>query len=267
MAELKDFVGSVAVVVSSCDAFFDVWRPFAFFFRKFWRACPYQVFLIVNELPVRSAFFTPITVGTDRGWATNLKTTLEKITEPYMLYMQEDYFLTASVNETQLAADISEAMRLGADSLCLRSRSDLEPAFQPLNERFGVVPRESDGRTRCQITLWNRNKLLSILREGETAWEMESRGSERTREMLILSYARRENTPIPYLMSAIVRGLWMPNALAFCQEHGVSIAPRFRPAYSGNSLLRRIRRWSVRRRLASELSKRKAQPIDLDSGI
>src|ERR1700704_4271794 len=33
MPELKDFASSVAVVVSSCDAFFDVWRPFAFFFR------------------------------------------------------------------------------------------------------------------------------------------------------------------------------------------------------------------------------------------
>lgn len=34
MPELKDFAGSVAVVVSSCDAFFDAWRPFVFFFES-----------------------------------------------------------------------------------------------------------------------------------------------------------------------------------------------------------------------------------------
>ncbi len=54
MPELKDFASSVAMVVSSCDAFFDAWRPFAFFFRKHWSDCPFPVFLIVNRLRVRS---------------------------------------------------------------------------------------------------------------------------------------------------------------------------------------------------------------------
>ncbi len=35
MKRLEDFAGSIAIVVSSCDAFFDCWRPFAFFFRSF----------------------------------------------------------------------------------------------------------------------------------------------------------------------------------------------------------------------------------------
>ena len=56
MPELKDFASSVAIVVSSCDAFFDAWRPFAFFFRKHWSDCPFPVFLIVNRLRVRSNF-------------------------------------------------------------------------------------------------------------------------------------------------------------------------------------------------------------------
>lgn len=34
MPQLKDFASSTAVLVSSCDAFFDAWRPFVFFFRK-----------------------------------------------------------------------------------------------------------------------------------------------------------------------------------------------------------------------------------------
>src|SRR5438132_18161 len=50
MPELKVFASSVAAVVSSCDAFFDTWRPFFFFFRKHWSDCPLPVFLIVNQL-------------------------------------------------------------------------------------------------------------------------------------------------------------------------------------------------------------------------
>jgi hypothetical protein len=165
--------------------------------------------------------------------------------------------LTAPVNENQLAQDFADAIALQADSLCFRAQSLPERNFQPLNKRFGVVPRDSDYRTRLQVAFWKRTSLLAILREGENAWEMESLGSERTRAMKILSYHRRENAPIRYLMSAIVRGLWTPAALELCRENGIVIEPKFRGTYTANSLLRRLRRFQTRRRLALELASRK----------
>jgi hypothetical protein len=71
--------------------------------------------------------------------------------------------------------------------------------------------------------------------------------------MRILSYARRENTPIPYLMSAISRGLWMPDAIKLCREHQVNIDWNFRPGYSPRSWQRRLRRAIGRSRLRREL--------------
>src|SRR5437868_5431347 len=94
MPELKAFASSVAVVVSSCDAFFDVWRPFVFFFRKHWSDCPFPIYLIVNQLRVRSRFVQPIYTGPDQGWGSNMMSALRSITQPYILYFQEDYFLT-----------------------------------------------------------------------------------------------------------------------------------------------------------------------------
>ena len=265
MKQLDDFSDSVAIVVSSCDAFFDCWRPFAFFFRKFWDDCPFPVYLIVNELGIRSSLIRPIAVGEDRGWASNMQVALEQIREPHVLYFQEDYFLNAPVLREQFAADFAYALEHRADAFCFRARSDREPGFQPINEHFGVVPRDSDGRTRCQVTLWKRDALLSVLRPGENAWDMEARGSERTREMVVLSYSSREKTPIPYLMSAIVRGLWTPDALRLCAQNQVTIAPTLRGTYSENSLLRRIRRARTRMRLARELGRVRSGVLDLDA--
>ncbi len=260
----RDFTRSVAIVVSSCDAFFDAWRPFTFFLRKYWPDCPLPVYLITNELRVRSAIIQPLAVGPDRGWATNLQTALDRIPQDHILYLQEDYFLTAPAQTAQIARDFEEALANGADSLCFRARTHRESAFEPLNERFGVVPNNSDGRTRCQVTLWNRRKLISILHSGENAWDMEREGSARTRDLRILSYGRRENSPIPYLVSAIVRGLWTTEALTLCRDHGVTISPRFRSEYSGNSLLRGIRRRLTRRRATRALNAQKQQVLDLD---
>lgn len=263
MAELDDFKSSVALVVSSCDAFFDAWRPFAAFFKKFWRDCPLDVFLLTNELQIDSPRIRGVAVGEDRGWSSNLLFALEQISYPYVLYFQEDYFLTAPVERAQLARDFAEAIEAGADSLCFRARSKFDAGFQPLNERYGIVPLDSEGRTRCQVTLWKKSALQSILRAGETAWNFEARGSARTQEMQILSYGRRENAPIHYLMSAISRGLWMPEAIELCRSHGVTLNPFFRPVFPERSWQRRLRRALGRARLRRALSAQKNRPVEL----
>jgi hypothetical protein len=265
MPELKAFASSVAIVVSSCDAFFDAWRPFVFFFRKYWADCPFPVFLILNRLRIRSSLVQPLAVGPDQGWASNMDKALESISQPYVLYFQEDYFLNGAVNNDQLAADFAYAIENNAASFCFYARSQLEADFEPLNDRFGIVPRDSDGRTRLQVTLWKKDVLASILRPGESAWNMEARASERTRDLLALSYLQRRDVPIPYLMSAVVRGLWMPDALSLCQQAGLEIRPRFRSQHSNVPWRRRFRRGLDRIRVAAALAKQKREVIDLDA--
>jgi hypothetical protein len=267
MPQLKAFAGSVAIVVSSCDAFFDSWRPFVFFFRKYWGDCPFPVFLIVNQLRVQSDLVKPITVGPDRGWASNMQTALRSIPHSHILYFQEDYFLSGPVNDNQLAGDFAYAFEQDAASFCFYARSQLEPDFQPLNDRFGVVPRDSDGRTRLQVTLWKKEVLEATLRPGESAWNMEARASERTRDLLALSYLQRRDVPIPYLMSAIVRGLWTPEALSLCRNAGVEIHPRFRSNHSEVAWRRRFRRAIDRIRLAAVLPRQRRCVIDLDAAL
>jgi hypothetical protein len=265
MPELKDFAGSAAIVVSSCDPFFDAWRPFAHFFHKFWADCPFPVFLIVNELDPRSSWIRPIRVGPDRTWGRTLIKALRQISQPHIIYFQEDYFLTSRPNEKLMAEDLAYAFENDVDSFSFRARSKREPNFEFLNERFGVVPDDSDGRTRCQATLWKREVLLSVLREEESVWEFEARASPRTRHLRILSYGTSDGAPISYTMSAIVRGLWMPEALALCDEHGVETRPRLRGIFSDNRWQQRFRRALTRQRIKRALAKNPHAIIDLDA--
>jgi hypothetical protein len=265
MTNLSDFAGSISIVVSSCDRFFDAWRPFAFFFRKFWGDCPFPVYLIGNELRVKSESIRYTAVGKDRGWATNMQVALKQIDTPYILYFQEDYFLTAPVDREQLARDIEYAFEQNAASFCFFDLSLLEPDFRKINEPFGLVPAESQGRTRLQTTLWKRDVFASLLRAGENAWNMEARGSGRTRDLVMFSYARNDLSPIRYLMSGIVRGLWTPEALALCRRDNVPIIPAFRSADATTKRERRWRRALDRVRYPFARALQGSRPIDLDS--
>ena len=265
MKQLQDFAGRVSVVVSSCDAFFDAWRPFAFFFRKFWPDCPLPVYLITNELDVRSDFIRPLRVGRDKGWASNMRIALDQIETPYLFYLQEDYFLNTPVDNAQLARDFSCAFERDSASLCFYDLSGIgETASVRIGDHLVEVPPESKGRTRLQATLWKRDALRATLRSGETAWEMEARGSERTRELLMLAYARTEAAPIKYLASAIVRGLWTAEALSLCRAHGLEVRPRFRGHLVDGKIRRRWRRALSRARLYLALIWQRGKPIDLD---
>ena len=265
MAELKDFSGSVAIVVSSCDKFFDAWRPFAFFFRKFWPDCPFPVYLIVNQLRVRSTWIQAINVGRDKGWASNMERTLREISTPYILYMQEDYFLTGPVDRQRLANDFAYAFERDAASFRFSGRDPAEIHFAPINDQFGILAPDSNWRTLCQVTLWKRDVLAATLRPGETAWNMEARGSERTRDLLALSYSLPDAGPILYLRSAISRGLWTQEALALCKQNHFTIRPAFRPAYVSKPAGRRFRRALGRLTLACAFAKQLFRPVDLDA--
>lgn len=264
MKALEQFAGSVSVLVSSCDAFFDCWRPFAFFFRKFWPGCPFPVYLLVNRLPIRSSVVQPIPVGPDRGWASNLQSALTRISTSHILYFQEDYLLTTSVNEERLASDFRFAFEQEAASFCFCDLAQMEPDFGRHQEDFACVPPESNGRTRLQVALWQREALQSLLVPGENAWEMEARGNARSRHLPMYSYVRNDHTPVSYLMSGIVRGLWTPEALALCRAHGLPIIPAFRPALASTNSGRRWRRaWRRVAYLAARL-RHGNRPVPLD---
>jgi hypothetical protein len=202
-------------------------------------------------------------VGEDRGWSTNLLAALADMPQSHVLYFQEDYFLNAPVHTEQLAKDFAYVIDSGASALCFRARSAPDRGTVAVNDRFGLVPLASDGRTRCQVTIWKRSDLQSILRQGETAWDFEARGSARTQAMTILSYLHRDNTPIPYLMSAISRGLWMPEAISLCRAHSVEMEPRIRPLFSKTPWKRRLLRALGRVRLRQALRKQAGDPIQL----
>ena len=263
MSAPQNVADRIALVISSCDDFCDTWRPFACFFAKFWPDCPFATFLIVNKFPVISDLFEPIAVGADRGWASNFRYALRRIEQQYVLYLQDDYFIERPVDTQRILEDCAWCIGHGVDSLCFSAYPQPQPGFVAVTERFGRAPRDSDGRTRCQFTLWKKSALLQVLREGETAWEMEARGSQRTRAMEVMVYTSVANAPMRYLWSAIVRGLWAPEALAMCEAQGIPVRPRLRGIYRPRQQLKKARRAISRFALRIWIATRRGAPADL----
>jgi hypothetical protein len=236
----------LAVVVSSCDSFRDAWAPFFYFFAKRWPDCPYPVYLITNHGTYRDPLVRCLPVGRDRGWADNLSLALDRIETPHILYLQEDYFLTRPVHTEHLREDIAFMQRHRAAYLGLYPiPTPEEPVFDS-HPRIGRLAAEAAMRVSLQAAVWDVTALRALLRPGETGWDMERLGSDRSRDRLFLRMNSFETAPLDYFFTAIKRGAWEPGAVEMCRQENIVLDLRFRPVRPETKWQRFERKWSFR---------------------
>jgi hypothetical protein len=236
----------IPIVVSSCDQFRDAWAPFFHFFFKQWPDCPHPVYLLTNHSHYHDDRVRCLQVGRDRSWADNLLVALDRINADHILYFQEDFFLTRRVPTAQLGADLAFATESNAAYLSFYPGPPPdEPSFKG-HPYIGLCAREARLRVSLQASYWNVAALRDILRPGESGWDMEKFGSDRSRDRLFLRVNSLDTTPIHYFFTAIVRGAWEPGAVEMCRADGITLDLKFRSVRPETKWQRTRRKWKFR---------------------
>lgn len=220
---------NLTILVASFDAYYDAWKPFAFFFARHWPDCPYPVRVITNRFRLDEGRFRELPVGEHRGWSNKLLKALESLDTDYVLYIQEDQFVLRPVSQPQFESDLAYCVAHGADSLSYRAFPGVEAGYQPIHERFGVIGRNSNHRTKADPCIWKRSSLIKLLRPNETAWDFLTVANDRSRDSYFLRYHEQSGSTVDYLPgSAIRRGLWRREGYQMCRDYGLKIEPGYR---------------------------------------
>lgn len=141
---------------------------------------------------------------------------LDQITQPYLLYLQDDYFLEASV-QTDLLEVLMDEMRAGrADVIRIMECGGSGPWHPTSNSLLWEVDRNAKYRIALQAALWRTDILRRHLRQHESAWHLEVFGSRRARRrsderVLCVNRERFHGSGkeiIPYTPTGIVKGRW-----------------------------------------------------------
>jgi hypothetical protein len=201
-------VPSCAVIVMSCDAYRDLWRPFFTLFWRYWPDCLFPVYLGTNRLKYDDSRVTTLPAG-DHEWSKRLRLCLEQIDEEYVLLLLEDYFLESSVSNVRIIRHLKLLHALGGSVLRLYPLPgpDLEV---PGQSSIGRIHRLAAYRISTQAAIWARGELLRMLRDGESIWEFERQGTERSQQQLNGFYATYDAV-LPY-RQVVERGKWFPSA-------------------------------------------------------
>lgn len=150
-----------------------------------------------------------IAIGRDRNWSYGLKEMVEQVDSPYIILMLEDFFLQKTVKTDDVVKCVKALKELDGHMLRLvpRPRSDFPVVGYPF---LGKIRPTSAYRVSAQGTLWKKSTLLSLIRDGETIWEFELKGSKRSQAVKSGYYCVRKAV-LTYGHHVIERGKWFRN--------------------------------------------------------
>lgn len=212
------------VLVSSFDGFEDCWAHFEYGINKYWADCPWPIVLMTGKKVPKYKRISALPLGQDRSWASNMIEALKHVKSPYVLYMQEDYWLVQPV-KTDLIKSYLKQMQEG--HWRYMRLTPWPTADQPIpgNNLFGVCLEHNPNRVCLQSAIWDREFLLSLLYDGESGWNFESRGRERTSHIhdgIFSVYEEKDG--ISYCGGTAVRkGRWTQGAIDYAQNEGLDL--------------------------------------------
>ncbi|RKR81649.1 hypothetical protein BDD43_1799 [Mucilaginibacter gracilis] len=179
---------SIALIVHTCDRYKLLYPGFDYFFKKYW---PYHdvkisYYFLTEEDDYKSNIFTNIKTGKGE-WSDRLLNGLKQIPEDYVIYFQEDMWLTGLVDADTIGKIISFAVGNQINLFKLSSNSVYHTkatgAF--INGlAVAVLDNEKSGYLMShQVSVWKKTFLMAQLKYKEHPWRNERKGTKRLEKL------------------------------------------------------------------------------------
>jgi hypothetical protein len=196
--------------------------------RKYWPDCPYPIYLVSNFKNFEAPGVSVLKMGEDTNWSQRLAEALSRLDTTYIMYFQEDYWITHPVDTARVRDYVGHMDRTGLNYVRLLAAPPPTRDF-PGDSRLGVIARDGDYRTSAQIALWRRDVLGELLVPGESVWEFEIKGTARSRRYgdTFVSVKPHHGDPyywgMYYVCTAINAGRWARAAKVYARDEGLSV--------------------------------------------
>jgi len=167
-----------SILVLSCDKYSSLWPIFFERFNKYWTHNPSRIYLVTNHLEPKLPNVTNLAVGDDVDWSTNLLNALSRIDTEYVYILLEDIYINKPVDLAYLEDVFKCIQELSPNYV--NTKALPAPQGRKFSSRIREVVKGSHYRASLCNVFWKKEALLKLIIPGETPWEFERRGSERS---------------------------------------------------------------------------------------
>lgn len=217
----------LSIIVNSCDRYKDCWKPFLFSIDKYWPDCPYDIYILSNFESIQWHNATFIKVGMLYGFGNEMSFALNKINSDYVLYMQEDYFLSQKVNTEAIEAHLQHCITNNVDQLKLSTDGSNRDKYRIEQSDYCINPMDKPYAINTDISIWNRDSFIKVCFPDTTIWDWERSLTTyvndhfpnfRSEVLFSSLYNKKGIVPIPG--TAILKGKWTRSGADFLITNG-----------------------------------------------
>jgi hypothetical protein len=228
---------SLSVFVNSSDGFRDCWQPFFDLYSRYGGTLLQAPLYLntekaeytypgINIIPTR---VWPDSEAVRPSWSECLLRGLNTVQTPYMLYMQEDYFLRSPLSTAVLAKALD--ILHNDSSVGVIYLNKFGPQFlhaRPFADGFVEILRPARYLVSMQAAIWRKDFLGSLVCAWENGWMFEKFGSLRVRKSnyKLLSVAPQimNSSPvIDYVYTGVIKGQWKSECIELFEQHEIKV--------------------------------------------
>lgn len=229
----------ISVLINSCDSYSNIWISFFSIFWKYWPDCSYPIYLGTGKRPYVDHRIQMVYSGDDRVWASHTRNIINQIPTDYILMLLEDFFFYKPVDSSRVSECFYFLINQSGGYLRLKPFPKPDKkiiCFPDIGEILPGAPY----RTALQAAIWRKDVFLSLLKDGESAWDMECYGSRRSDRYLTGFYSTWK--PVLNYEAGVTMGKWLPWAVEQCHQEGIPIDTASRTILSPQE----YKRWKLR---------------------
>lgn len=223
----------LAIVGVFFDGYIDLWRDFFGLMKKNWPDCPYDLYVIDNEIQLSDSDtcgldVNVINAGKNAEYSKKIQMAIEHIDAEYLLLLLEDFYIVSPVCTKKII-----------DIMKLIENEDIDYYSMPMPEFIDKKEKESfkDYSLRkisknreyifsCQPSIWNKDFLkLCIGKENYNAWIFEGiyAKTDSVRNDRFLKYSVLDYSNPLNLRHGAIQGKLVPNTVKLISKCGYSI--------------------------------------------
>lgn len=216
---IRDF----AIVVSSCDAYSDLWRQHFFQLKQNWVG-PFPTVYLVTDKPTSFSEDNIKTLVLDGEMPTRIKKACELVKERYLLITLDDYFLVEKVLSEHINYLLCYIIKNHIDYLSIYDRWHTKK----FKKRFVNVVEDVDFNKKYAVNLypaiWNKELFIKCATTDKNPWLFEPTLTKKTKELGAKCCFNRGG--IFLILDVVRKGKILRKADRYFRKNGIKMGDR-----------------------------------------
>lgn len=241
----------LAIFVNTCDGFEDCWEPFFKLFTKYGdNLTKCKIYLNTEKkvfnFPGLDIVSLQVSAGSSSSltWSECLAKGLDRIEEPFVLYLQEDYFIDELVAIDEIITALDFIKKNNAKAVYLNRYG---PIFDvpEVDDSIVPVPASAKYLLSTQACIWNKSFLQSTILPWENGWMFEKFGGLRIQKNQVVGIFSispkvftNKTQVFNYIYTGVMKGKWHSKCVSLFLLENIDVDFKVRGFYIERSGLK-----------------------------